>query len=394
MMPPQLPKPKAQNLAAKRASEQPMSIELREPCFQSLDMQRYDGGKRRQPQHTERHHGPPRTLPIRLSPKAAQLQHIPSITFRDRAFIGRGGRLSSASLEKPSNYPGHADRPPERSARIAPSTPYGRHDAAGALPSRASHHDADFGTFILQHEHNERRPLHHLPLSQTDRRPPKLLTNDYVPATPGHPKSTHAPSTSLLSPFFKRGVASSAALQRPPTRGSLVQPAYMGGASRLLRSLTRLPSRKESTQPDRYRQSLNGLSFIEQPHDPADHRPLYRSPEHSTRVGEHNDLDESSSQMLRNRLGLFELRDRTPASSGYRPIRLQSRARRGRISLLPDQAHSLSFSGCEEQTLSKIRGVRGLSSHDPHPSRYTKDPLYDTVRPVFTSAGGRRSVRR
>jgi len=178
-------------------------------------------------------------------------------------------------------------------------------------------------------------------------------------------------------------------LQRSPTTSNYVQPQHISPASDFAsaRSIRSIQARQNSY---RQRPSLNGLSFIERPHRLADHQPIYQSPQPLANTI-YSKSPPAVLPLLSNSQGLLQRPDISQISRGRLPSRPQSNAYRGRITF-PPNFHGSDLFRSDEQTLQHLPGVRGMSSHSS--CKYGNGPTYAHRRPVFTSAGGRRSVRR
>lgn len=210
---------------------------------------------------------------------------------------------------------------------------------------------------------------------------------------PFRPSPLHSSATGIQSYDHPRAVAQNylppPMLQRSPTTSNYVQPQHISPTSDFAsaRSMRPLLARQNSY---RQRPSLNGLSFIERPHRLADHQPLYQSPQPLA-----NTIDSKSPPavlpLLSNSQGLLQRPYIHQISRGRLPSRPQSNTYRGRITF-PPNFHGSDLSRSDEQTLQHIPGVRGMTSHSA--CKYGNGPTCAYRRPVFTSAGGRRSVRR
>ncbi|KAK5127574.1 hypothetical protein LTR85_006914 [Meristemomyces frigidus] len=263
--------------------------------------------------------------------------------------------------------------------------------------SRVTEYDVDYGTVAQQQDYQARQPLQPLSASYLNHQVAVPSRSRNAHATPSPQRQSQPPAASVVSPFFKRGATSwpPPTTQCPPTRGSYVQPHYASLSRETATGYSRAPSQLEP--PDDYSQqpSLNGLSFIERPHRPVDHQPLYQSPSQRPVAGGRLSRASRIPQTPRNSQGLFQRPDRAPfpTATTYALSRPQSIANSGRISFQPNQQPT-SLARNQEQALSQIRGVRGLSSQGARPRNYDSGPLYDPIRTLYSSAGGRRSVRR
>ena len=312
--------------------------------------------------------------------------------------------LSQLSLRSPRDQQGPFHRPIELHDAIPQPRQY--------EPYRnTTQHNAGYGTAAQQRDDQARQPLQPFSASHLNRQPLQPFSASHLNRQPVFPtraedvrattppplprqSQPQPPTASVISPFFKRGAASrSPSTQRPPTRGSFVRPSYPS-LSRDTTTGYRMatPLQPETSHGYSQRPSLHGLSFIERPYRPADHQPLYQSPTRQAPAGDRYTRGSMVPQTPRNSQDLFQRPDYQPMSAVYAPNRPQSTAQRGRISFPPSQ-QTMSLAGSQEQALSQIRGVR-VSSQGVRSQNYESGPLYEPTRTLFSSAGGRRSVRR
>lgn len=179
-------------------------------------------------------------------------------------------------------------------------------------------------------------------------------------------------------------------LQLSSKTSNYFQSQHIAAASDYTRAYSMMPFQARQNSYS-HRPSLNGLSFIERPHRVTDHQPLYQSPNLLP-----NKTDSQSPPSIvsisRNSLGLLQRPEIGHISRGNFPGRPQSDTFRSH-SKFPQNLHASDMSRrSDEQTLQNIPGVRGMSSHSAQ--KYGNEPSYADRRPLFTSSGGRRSVRR
>ena len=188
--------------------------------------------------------------------------------------------------------------------------------------------------------------------------------------------SSRAPAPSAASPFFRHGATE---LRPSP--------------------LKRVPLKKNHNQPHHgtpsVSRSLNGLSFIEKPHRPVDHRPLFHSPMHySGAANEYEQQRLGVPQTPRNAQGLFQRQDRTQLLASHTALRPQSKMLNNGVGRRVYDAPRSSNAVRQNQNLSQIPGVRDVSSQRGSTAQQRIQPSYGAQRTFFSTAGGRRSVRR
>ena len=187
------------------------------------------------------------------------------------------------------------------------------------------------------------------------------------------------------SPYFKRGADAirPATVRRPPARGNdaLIRlPANDGQRS------TPVASRPV---PQTIVQSQNrGESYHMVGYQPAyQRRQIYSGRNNGHRHS--NPVPETP----RNPQSLFQHPDHPAGSSHHSPTKAQPPNHGRRMTLLPSTGLSIPMSASQDEVLSQIRGVRGISSHRSIPGYPPPAPSYGAPRTLF-SAGPRQSLRR
>ncbi|KAK3067439.1 hypothetical protein LTR53_015702, partial [Teratosphaeriaceae sp. CCFEE 6253] len=199
---------------------------------------------------------------------------------------------------------------------------------------------------------------------------------------------------SVASPFFKRGVASTSdAQRRPMPAGAGRVPSNSHSRDARVHHWTSSPHHEhvQSFAPPSNPQRLPPMTRSREAPEP---QPLYDTVSYRRPDPDQYQCTHDPPQTPRNLQGLFQRPDRPTPSAAYAQSRPQSTAYRGRVSLPPNKHTMLPPTGSQERALSQIRGVRGVISQGLRPSLYGQGPLYDAPRSLFSSAGGRRSVKR
>ena len=218
------------------------------------------------------------------------------------------------------------------------------------------------------------------------------------PVGPGlqSPTSAQAPHTILQdqraiasSPFFQRAPPAFRpdATQRPPTR--------MNQAKMMAYDLGRGISIANTATPQNFIESrgLTQSPVIDPSHRPGDHQALYDRPQYHAGVPTHGQYTTKMPQTPRNSQGLLRRPDRPPSVVHRSPVKSESRKYNGRITLPPLIGPSLPMAATQDEALSQIRGVRGVSSHRHIPGYQPAASNYNVARTLFP-AGPRQSVRR
>ncbi|KAK3068452.1 hypothetical protein LTR53_013961, partial [Teratosphaeriaceae sp. CCFEE 6253] len=205
---------------------------------------------------------------------------------------------------------------------------------------------------------------------------------------------TQPVTASVASPFFKRGLASISDTQgRPLPNGVVRRPPSSHTRDARVSHWTSSP-RHEHVQDFAPLSNPQRLPLITKLRGAAEPQLLYDTVPYRRPDPNQHQRTHDPPQTPRNLQGLFQRPDRPPPSAAYAQSRPQSTAYRGRVSLPPNKHTMLPPTGSQERALSQIRGVRGVSSQGVRPSLYGQGPLYDAPRSLFSSARGRRSVKR
>lgn len=300
--------------------------------------------------------------------------------------------LAQLSIGPPQRHKGLVSRPVEFSSALLQSTRYPQ----GQSGARTTRYDADHGTVAQQRDDQVRKPLQPFSASYLNRQP-GMSSQVGQPSAVVPPQRQSQPSAaSVISPFFKRGhgaISRPTGFQRPPAQGSFVSPHYASRGLDTATSHSLAPSHHDTSHTHGQWPSLNGLSFMERPGRPAERQTLYHPPNRPEAMDDKHIRQSMIPQTPRNSQGLFQRPDRPSAPASYESSRPQSTTHRSRISFVPGQQPRSSATS-QEQALSQIRGVRGISSQGVRLNNYENGLLYDPGRMLYSSAGGRRSVRR
>ncbi|KAK0917162.1 hypothetical protein LTR91_014338 [Friedmanniomyces endolithicus] len=198
------------------------------------------------------------------------------------------------------------------------------------------------------------------------------------------------PIAPVASPFFERGAAFGSPAEGLPTGGRHTQSQY-----RIQDENNRTNPSYDYAQVYSQRPSLTGSTFADRLRQTVDHQAPYQMRPYQaatvlTRSGEVRDVP----QTPRNLQGLFQRPDLPQLPASYAHSMSQANAHRGRVSLPLSRQTVGPAKGSQEKALSQIRGVKGASSAGVRTGPNQSGPLYDAPRTLFSSAGGRRSVRR
>lgn len=193
------------------------------------------------------------------------------------------------------------------------------------------------------------------------------------------------------SPFFKRGPPTFRPdiMQRPPARRSHAHlTAYDDGRATYPANASLSPNFAES-------RGSNRRSFLHQSHGPGNHQALYQHqyPQYRARATNHDQYRTMIPQTPRNSPGLLRRPDRPPSAVHRSPVKPESRSYNRRITLPPSTGPSMPMATTQDEVLSQIRGVRGVSSHRHIPGYQLAAPNHNVARTLFAS-GPRQSVRR
>ena len=300
--------------------------------------------------------------------------------------------FAQLSLQSPHHQQGPLYMPTENDRSNEHESQLVKHDRGPGV----TQYDLAYGTVAGQANYQARPQLPAFSESYQNLQSPFTapIRDPHAPHSPQ--KTSHAPAPSGFSPFFKHDSAAQRppTVQRPPTRGSFVRPQYAGRTRES--GIERRKTQTDTVAAQRYNEprSLNGLSFIDKPHRPGDYQSLYQSPSYRQEETCQSQRPFMVPQTPRNSQGLFQRPDRLPAPASYASSRAQSNIQRRLQSLPHSHGPPVPFNGSQDQELSQVRGVRGVSSQRGMSSYQRPAPMYDKPRTVFSSAGGRRSVRR
>lgn len=185
-------------------------------------------------------------------------------------------------------------------------------------------------------------------------------------------------SLAVRSPFFKTGAAyAEPGTVRPPIRGSPIE--NRGAASRkaMPSSVPRAPV--EDSFSARLRQSLRERTYDE---------PFQQ-------FAQHSQYPFVSPQTPWKSQPFLQRPDRlAPSAIPYPAARPQTQMARSRVSLPPNIDRAMPSYGEHDVALSRIQGVRGLTSRHGPPEAYVPPPAFGAPRLLFSAVATRRSVRR
>lgn len=183
----------------------------------------------------------------------------------------------------------------------------------------------------------------------------------------------------IRSPFFKTGNAYARPdSMRPPARGAYTQvrdgrqrvnsPFFGSGAPQDSSVSARLRGAAAEPSPSQFHQEhANPHQYSFAPPQTSQHSQLF-----------HRQADCPP-----------------PSATSHAPTRPQTNTQRGRVSLPPHRSRMALLRGAQDGALSRIQGVRGLTSRqDQLPSYGPQPPAFEASRQLFSAAGARRSVRR
>lgn len=246
----------------------------------------------------------------------------------------------------------------------------------------------------------------HLPWAETFGRQQSLTQPNTMPSypmTPLRPSANdikHQEYKSVASPFFRK----TSTAQRSPTRDTISQSpvarAYTGNLQQQpsfrMQPAYRGPQQVGNGIP----RSLNGLSFIQDPHSVAGNEPLYERRPPTTATYQNTLV---VPRTPRNAQGLFARPDlpRRPQALYTSESSTYTTRHPRQVAHLPSQDPSTSSlyipqsqrAPMHDAALLSIRGARGGAVPSQVGRTYVKSP-YGQSRGLFSAAGGRRSVRR
>ena len=319
--------------------------------------------------------GVSRPLPFRLLP--SQSAHADP-----GRFLGgtRHGIPYPTQWTRAAEYP--RTHPPVSASDDSLQNLHGRLDERTSNDRRSRrpqkrHYDTDYGASSTQPHATGMQVIRVPPSSQAYSMPPSRSSN----GSPSPHRRANDDLTSAASPFFRRDALSRPAPPRP-TRGSMAGSAFRSPNRLIFTTHGAEAAYSSASTRQLTRTSLNGLSFIEEP---------YRSTQHQRLLPSSRAKPPPSPDAAQGPSHPFD-RPSVPASANY--DKLQATAYNGRISLPPASRSPARYRGKQEQTLTRIPGIRGVSSQGARTGKHQYGPLYQPGRALFSSVGGRRSVRR
>ncbi|KAK1068290.1 hypothetical protein LTR74_005788 [Friedmanniomyces endolithicus] len=275
--------------------------------------------------------------------------------------------------------------PPEQSA-------YRGREGLLTIPSnhpatRDTHHNAGYGFVAHRSERPAQSPQPPHSANQIDQELSTGLGNRLGINSPA--KHAVLPVTSVDSPFFRRGAAFGFPAECLP-----IEVRHMQSQYRIQDDANRTHPSHDYAQAYPQRPSPNGSTFADRLRQTVNHQAPYQMRPYQAATGLAYSGDRDVPQTPRNSQGLFQRLDLPQLPASYAHSMWQSNAHRGRVSLPPSPQIFGPAKGSQEKALSQIRGVKGVSSAGVRTGPNQSGPLYDAPRTLFSSAGGRRSVRR
>ena len=247
-------------------------------------------------------------------------------------------------------------------------------------------YDSHYRPKVPHQAERARLPLQPLPESYQNRQPfvrPQACDSH---TTPSPRRSAEHQAASVISPFFRQDSAAQRAptSQRPFIGGDPIRRQYANPTQQTSHDQRLAQGMADGRQSHAEPRSLNGLSFIDRPHRSDDHQPLYQSPSFRPDSNAAYQRPSVVPQTPRTTQGLFQRSDRPLPQASCGPNRAQSNRRPGRVSLPANAGPSIPLASNQDEALSQIRGVRGVSSYGKQ----------HAPRGLYSSAGGQRSVYR
>ena len=300
--------------------------------------------------------------------------------------------FAQLSLQSPSRRRNQYDQPTFERRPVDHDYHRSRDDQAAF----AAHRNSLYRATDHYHGHDARPQLQTFSRSYQDRRNTPVRRENKLRSTPAQQIAPQVPAGSVISPFFKRGPPASRppTLQRPPTRGSYIRRQYASPTPEATTNYQMASVSSRAPQAFSERKTINVFSFVDNPHRSFDQRPSYQPTEYRSGTGNTVQQPSMISQTPCNSQGLLQRADRPPPSASYAPGRPQSNMYRKRVSLPLRAGPQMPMASNQDEALSQIQGVRGLNSQNGFPTHQRAPPNYGGPRPLFSSAGGRRSVRR
>ena len=204
------------------------------------------------------------------------------------------------------------------------------------------------------------------------------------------PQATpHGQHTLASSPFFERDQPAFRpdTMQRSPARRNQAQLMAFDPAQGALSGTTAIPRSLIESH------GMNRSSYVDPPRRPGDHPTLYQRPQYQHDMATQRQHSNMIPQTPRNSHGLLMRPDRPPPVAHRSPVESESRNYNKRITLPPSRGPPMPMATMQDETLSQVRGVRGVSSHRHIPGYQQASPHHNVARTLFSS-GPRQSVRR
>ncbi|KAK5679813.1 hypothetical protein LTS10_007761 [Elasticomyces elasticus] len=397
LLPPPLPKPKSKLSQARPSAAAP--VVQRQTMPMQLD-QEYDERRHERhdvrPKHRELPNEAPRSrlnaqaLPFRPSPDTDPHRQDPRFSRQSHSYESAREQSRAHDVREETGHQRAYEAAEELPMRQAdrpyatkPSIPfYNRPD------TQDMHYDAGYDPGHGISRTTPHAPLQALSALQIDQQLSREIdTRDGQHATERRAQPPVGPAP---SPLFTRGAVGRTIESR------LGQSQY----SRQPRDTTDYdmapPSRSQSTQVPAYNQrpTMRSSAFVDTLRGATNPKSLYDTSSYRPTLNTGYSGNRVIPQTPLQSQGLFRRPDGPPPSASFTNSRLQQpTAHRSRVSLPPSQHSAMPPAASQERVLSQIRGVRGASSMGVRPNQHNHGPLYEPRAP-FSSAGGRRSVRR
>lgn len=391
LMPPPLPKPKPSQQLRSPSDVQSRAVGS---LWRTSSRQPVQSGQEGRWEMQENpavvpNYTPQQILPFRPSPS------------RIRQSEGQLEELDSARDFVQRNQPASRNIQDNHASHFAPQVTLASpalHRSPFPMPNISRNGPLDSRVLPRQHldpgttHHGEEIPNGHHPLESQRREPLQAFTSsqinrlsqrnvDGLHHTPPSQAGVWHSGVSVTSPFFREHGLPDIQPEQPPTRHSMARSSFAEQRADYRHGLSLSSTPGRASHP-----TLNGLSFIDYPHRPSDHQPLYSSPNYHVDTPHHNAQRLVPSS--RDSQGLFQRphisRSSAASRAGDRPYLTDPKSR---ISFAPSQAHQVP----QEKVLSHIRGVRGVNTQGPHGTSSRTRPMNPTGYSLL-QAGSRRPV--
>lgn len=256
-------------------------------------------------------------------------------------------------------------------------------------------YNSGYRQILPEEDESIRAPLQVLSESDTNRRLPTVSQARLSYVTTSLHQASQAPGGSGPSLFFRRDERAfrPSTIQQPSTRGSFIAPRYdapiRDGVAH--HTMTTPYARQRSYgQP----QAFNRISSIDNSRQQGNLQSSYNSPFYGPNASTRYQPKTPIPQTPRNSQALFHRPDRPPPSGSDTATRPQPNNYRSRVSLPPSQGPLMPMASHQDEALLQVPGIRGVSSQRVMSSYQRAGSAYGAPRNLFSSAGGRRSVRR